>query len=350
MIGSSNEYLYDAWYAAAWDHEIVDGQPLARTFLDQPVVLYRGEAGCFAALADQCCHRGAPLALGRVEGDCLRCMYHGMKFGADGVCVEIPGQDRIGPNHRVQSYPVEAKNGLVWIWMGDPALADPGDILEFAPLSDARYCGLPQPGYMHYDANWLLIADNLADFSHLAFVHTNTLGGSEGYASSSELDVERLDDGFRFVRTHKGAGAPPYHVKIDPDADGPVDRRNAVRMHVPGVFFMATTFAPAGTDPDAPGANGVRQYRNCQFMTPETASTSHFFWDYLRDFRLDEPEVSVSLHESLLAGFMEDKLIIEAQQRHLDEHPGFEPGGIASDVPLAHFRKVLTERIAAAGA
>ena len=88
-------FLSDCWYVAAWDHELIDGRLLARTILDKPVVIYKGDSGRIVALDDRCCHRGALLSKGRVEGDCLRCMYHGLKFDATGRCVQIPGQDNI---------------------------------------------------------------------------------------------------------------------------------------------------------------------------------------------------------------------------------------------------------------
>ena len=59
-----------------------------------------------------------PLSLGRVEKDCIRCMYHGIKYDTDGKVIEIPGQDFIGPNHKVQSFPIVEKGNLLWIWMG----------------------------------------------------------------------------------------------------------------------------------------------------------------------------------------------------------------------------------------
>ena len=86
-------FLWNCWYAAAWDYEVNKVGKLARTLLEKPIVMYRGESGQYIALDDRCCHRAAPLSLGRIEGDCIRCMYHGMKYGPDGICVEIPGQD-----------------------------------------------------------------------------------------------------------------------------------------------------------------------------------------------------------------------------------------------------------------
>ncbi len=348
MRDAQDMFLWNCWYAAAWDYEVVDGKKLARTFLEKPVVIFKGESDKYIALDNRCCHRGAPLSSGRIEGDCIRCMYHGMKYDSDGICIEIPGQDMISAQHKVHSYPVVEKGHLLWIWMGDPQLANPDDIMDYEPLSDPHWEGLPVPAYLHYDANWLLIVDNLADFSHLAFVHTNTLGGSEDYAYiSTAQEVDRLDNGFRFERWHKDDFPPPYHRRVSPEGNAKVDRRNVVEMYVPGVFFMESTFAPVGWDPQGGDDTNVRQYRNCQYMTPETRGTSHFFWNYLHDFKQDDPNVSISLRDGLLAGFWEDKVIIEAQQKLLEIEEPFQPRGLVADVALSHFRKTWLRLIQA---
>jgi phenylpropionate dioxygenase-like ring-hydroxylating dioxygenase large terminal subunit len=85
------KFLRESWYVAARAVEVTR-QPLARTLLDEPVVLYRGEDGTAVALEDRCCHRHLPLSMGKLEGDRLRCGYHGLLFAPDGRCVEIPGQ------------------------------------------------------------------------------------------------------------------------------------------------------------------------------------------------------------------------------------------------------------------
>jgi vanillate O-demethylase monooxygenase subunit len=340
-------FLYNCWYAAAWDHEVADGGMLSRTFLEQPVVIYRGESGRYVALDDRCCHRAAPLSLGRVEGDCIRCLYHGMKYDPDGACVEIPGQDRISSKHRVRSYPLEERGHLLWIWMGDPALANNGDIPDYEPLSNPAWQGLPTPAYMHYDANWLLIVDNLSDFSHLAWVHTNTLGGSEEYAYKTHSQViDEIEGGFGFERWHRDSAPPPYHARVSPEGDAQVDRCNIVKMLIPGVFFMETTFTPAGIDSADPANDKVRRYRNCQYMTPETRSTSHFFWNYLRDYEHDDLSISESLQAALLEGFMEDKVLIEAQQKLLEIEEPFQPRALAADGLFMNFRQELERRIA----
>lgn len=339
-------FLRNCWYVAAWDHELIDGRLLARTIMEEGIVLYKGESGQVVALRDRCCHRGALLSMGRREGDCLRCMYHGLKFDATGKCIQIPGQEVVPAKLGVQSYPVVERDHLVWIWMGDPARADPAAIIDFPYLRDPRWKGIPD--YLHYDANYLLIVDNLSDFAHLAFVHTRTLGGSEEYAFKTKpVAMERLERGFRVERWHMASPPPPFHRKVIPDKTALVDRRNIGHMHIPGTFFLESLFAPAGSGAETGNLEGARQYRNCQFMTPETRRTTHFFWNYLNDFEGSDGNISRSLHASLIEGFMEDKAIIEAQQRVIDADPDFRMMAVAADGPLMHFRRVLERLIAA---
>lgn len=339
-------FLRNCWYVAAWDHELIDGKLLRRILLEEPVLLYKGESGKVVALNDRCAHRGALLSKGRLEGDAIRCMYHGMKYDSTGKCVQIPGQDMIPPKLRVRSYPVVERGHLVWVWMGDPAKADPAQIIDFPYLSDSRWKGLP--GYLHYDANYLLIVDNLSDFAHLAFVHTKTLGGSEEYAYVTKpVAVERHERGFRVERWHMNSDPPPFHRKVIRNKTDKVDRRNIANMYIPGIFYMETMFAPAGSGADKGNLSGAKQYRNCQYMTPETRRTTHFFWAYLNDFEGDDTTISRSLLDSLIEGFMEDKAIIERQQETLDEDPDFQMLAIIADAPLAHFRRMLGKLIEA---
>jgi phenylpropionate dioxygenase-like ring-hydroxylating dioxygenase large terminal subunit len=339
------DFLRNCWYVAAWDHELIDGRLLARTILEKPVLLYRGDSGRVVALDNRCCHRGAKLSNGRREGDDIRCMYHGLKFDPGGRCIQIPGQENIPKGLGVRSYPVVERQTLIWIWMGDPERADPAKIIDIPYLTDPAWRG--KQGYMNYKANYLLIVDNLSDFAHLAFVHTKTLGGSEEYAYKSRpVAVERLEDGFRVERWHMNAECPPFHRKVVRGVPK-VDRRNVGRMHVPGIFFLESLFAPAGLGVEKGNREGANEYRNCQFFTPETRRSTHFFWNYLHDYDLDDPTIARSLYFSMVEGFLEDKFIIEGQQEMLDADPDFKFHGIVADAPLAHFRRTLERRITA---
>jgi phenylpropionate dioxygenase-like ring-hydroxylating dioxygenase large terminal subunit len=336
-------FLKNCWYVAALDQELIDGKLLNRTMLGEQLLLFRGEGGKVFALNDRCAHRGALLSKGRLEGDAVRCMYHGIKYDGSGKCVQIPGQEMIPPKMRVRSYPVVERSHFIWVWMGEAAAADPALIVDLPYLNDPNWKGIP--AYLHYDANYLLIVDNLSDFSHLAFVHTRTLGGSEEYAFVTKPTVvERLERGFRVERWHLDSDPPPFHKKVICDKHRRVDRRNIATMLIPGIFHMETLFAPAGQTAGL-RTTGAKEYRNCQFMTPETDRTTHFFWTYLNNFEGEDSTISRSLLNSLIEGFMEDKEIIERQQKTLEEDPSFQMLAILADAPLAHFRRVLGKLI-----
>jgi phenylpropionate dioxygenase-like ring-hydroxylating dioxygenase large terminal subunit len=337
-------FLKNCWYVAALDHELIDGKLLSRIVLGEHVLLYRGESGNVIAMNDRCPHRGALLSHGRLEGDSVRCMYHGIKYDGSGKCVQIPGQDMIPPKLKVRTYPIAVRSPFIWVWMGDAAKADPALIVDLPYLNDPQWHGIP--AYLHYNASYLLIVDNLSDFSHLGFVHTKTLGGSEEYAYASKpTAIERLERGFRVERWHLNSDPPPFHRKVIRDKSTPVDRRNIATMLIPGIFHMETLFAPAGQGAQAGNIADAKEYRNCQFMTPETEHTTHFFWTYLNNFEGGDSTISRSLLDSLIEGFMEDKEIIERQQKTLDEDPNFQMLAILADAPLAHFRRVLGKLI-----
>src|ERR1700692_3502336 len=103
-------YVRNCWYVAAWDYELGRAAPMSRLILNEQIVLYRTAAGLPVAMEDRCCHRFAPLSRGRVEGDAIRCLYHGLKYDSDGACIEIPGQTAIPRGARVRTYPVREKD------------------------------------------------------------------------------------------------------------------------------------------------------------------------------------------------------------------------------------------------
>jgi phenylpropionate dioxygenase-like ring-hydroxylating dioxygenase large terminal subunit len=126
--------------------------------------------------------------MGRLVGDILQCHYHGLRYDATGACVRVPGQDTIPPGACVKAYPVVERHRWLWIWMGDPALADPAAIADFHWLDDPAWGAKTQ--YLHVQANWQLIVDNLLDLTHLAFVHETTIGNS-ALVDNANVKVER---------------------------------------------------------------------------------------------------------------------------------------------------------------
>ena len=166
-------YLRNSWYVAAWDHEVQRLKLFRRILLDEPVLLYRKTDGAPVALEDRCCHRHAPLSQGRLRADNVECAYHGLQFDPGGACVRIPSQDTIPASARVRSYPVVEKHHWVWVWMGEPARADPMLIPDFGVMD--------RPGWnwrgerLEVAGNYLLVIENLMDLTHLAALHRSTL-------------------------------------------------------------------------------------------------------------------------------------------------------------------------------
>jgi phenylpropionate dioxygenase-like ring-hydroxylating dioxygenase large terminal subunit len=146
-------FLRNCWYVAAWSFDLAADQLLPMSIIAEPIVLFRRGDGTPVALQDRCCHRRARLSRGRLEGDCVRCMYHGLKFDSAGRCVEIPGQDMIPPQAFVHTLPVVERGSWLWVWMGDAEKADPALIPGTVALDDPGWD--LRTGQMDYKANYI---------------------------------------------------------------------------------------------------------------------------------------------------------------------------------------------------
>ena len=232
-------YVRNAWYVAAWSHELEPEKPFAITILGDPLVIWRNPAGALSALADRCVHRLAPLSLGRCEAEKLRCMYHGLLFAPDGKVVEIPGQDLIPANARVRSYTVIERHSWVWVWMGDAAQADPALIPPAVGFEDPDY--ILGHGHLDYAAEARLINDNLLDFSHLTYVHANSFGAGPQFATTVPTIIP-LDRGVRVQRW-----MPNTMGQANRKSPVPIDTWQSYDFLVPGVLLMWSAQYPLGT-------------------------------------------------------------------------------------------------------
>lgn len=336
-------FLKNCWYVAAWSHEIAPDTLFARIITQIPVLFYRDRDGMVVALEDRCCHRGAPLSRGRREGDCVRCPYHGLKFDARGHCVEIPFQDEIPPTVRVRNFPLLERDNWIWIWLGDGDQADPALVPGTPWLNDPgwRYA----TGYLHYAVSYLLLADNLLDFSHLPYVHPTTLGGTEEYAKVLPR-VERLPRGIRVARWLLNQPPAPYLSKIK-QWPGNVDRWNLYEFLLPGILIMDSGSAPAGTGAPAGTRVDACEFRGCQALTPETENSTHYFFAQPHNFGFDEPGLTAAIHQTIVDAFFEDQHLISAQRDILALDPDFKMMPLKVDTALIQFRSLLARAIAA---
>ena len=309
-------FIRNAWYVAAWDHEI-SRKPMARTILGDSIVMYRKQDGGVVALDNRCCHRMYPLARGELKGDCIQCGYHGMIYDETGACVEIPWQETISRNARVRAYPVVERHRWVWLWMGDPAEADPDTITDFHWLDD--------PGWgakgtrFHVKCDYRLIVENLLDLTHLAFVHRSTIGNA-AVATAADVTCEQGDNEVTVTRWTIDQPPPPTYVKAG-GFSGNVDRWQIINFTPPAFVRLDVGACDAGTGaPEGRRQGGIRM-RNLNAITPETESSTHYFWAQAHDFDVDNPDVTDAVFRQVETAFNEDVEVFHAQQEMIDLDP-----------------------------
>ena len=335
-------FVRNCWYVIAWDHEVPQQGLFTRKVLGEAIVLYRTQAGAIVALRDRCCHRLAPLSMGRHEGDCVRCGYHGLLFDATGRCVEIPGAETVPPKARVQRYPVEVKNKWVFVWMGDEARADP------TMLPDNFSCDDPEwdhvPGYLHYETPQPLICDNLLDFSHLSYVHEKTLGGSTAIAMA-RAEIEAVPYGIKVTRRVHDVPPPPYYRAVR-EPSGNLDRWFVYDFVLPGTLLMHSGGRPVQ---DAEGdMRRAVQLHSCQTVTPETDTSTHYFFQQSRRVADGgDHAIAEALHRALVTAFEEDRAMITAQSRSIAADPDQPMLLLAMDAAVVRFRRIVAEAVAA---
>lgn len=334
-------YLRNRWYVAAAAHEIDKG-PLGRTIMDEPVVLFRGSGGKAAALEDACAHRYMPLSHGKVENGIIQCPYHGLEYDATGACIRVPGQARVPPGATVRRYPVAERWRYVWIWMGDPAKADEATIPDYHWNDDSAWISVG--GYFHVHGSYRLMIDNLLDLSHVAYVHATTLGTER--IADFPVKVRRDADKVHVDRWITGEPAPPMFKAVG-NFEGPVDRWQLIQYQEPSHFMIDVGCAVAGSGAqEGNRAQGVTMFSN-HTLTPETATSTHYFWHHARNFRLDEPALTERLAKATSTAFGEDVAIIAAQQDRMSRAPAEKPiVDIAADAGVLQARRLLDRLIA----
>jgi phenylpropionate dioxygenase-like ring-hydroxylating dioxygenase large terminal subunit len=308
-------YARNHWYAAAWSCEVAD-RPLGRRLLGEPVVLFRQSDNRVAALTDRCPHRLVPLSLGTCVDGRIQCTYHGLQFEGSGQCVHIPGQKLIPPGARARSFPVLERYGLIWIWMGDPAVADPAAVPRVERYGEAAWDVL-DGGYQHHPSSYLNIIENLMDPAHTTFLHSATIGNP--LASEEPVKTEKGDGyilAYRWLENTQPSPHDRRRLRVD---DIRVDRGQFFYFHLPSTSHVETIVMPAGQPHTEEGmCKGLRTY-SYKFLTPETESTTHFFWLHVRNYQVGDPEAAAALRAALEQTFREDLAIETVMQRAQEE-------------------------------
>lgn len=335
-------YIKNAWYVAAWAKE-VSRDLLKRNIMGEPIVLYRKNDGTPVALIDRCAHKLLPLSMGKLVNDNLQCGYHGMEYDCSGACVRIPGQDRIPATAKVRSFPLVERYNAIWIWMGDPAMADPAKIHEIRRVNEPGWTVI-DGGYQLHGGDYLNIAENLQDPAHTTYVHLRTIGNP----ATSEVPV-KVEQGDDYLVTYRWSNdvPPPPIDKRNGNFQGLVDRCQYYYYFAPCVSRVDVVTMNAGQEHTEENMDKGLRLHGYKFLTPESETTTHFFWMQLRNFGIDDEKLQADQFASLDQTFAEDNVIVTAVQREQAATGVRQQTWLSIDAGPSRVRKMLEDMAAA---
>ncbi|MDF1586448.1 aromatic ring-hydroxylating dioxygenase subunit alpha [Rhodospirillales bacterium YIM 152171] len=333
--------MRNAWYVASWSKDV--GRELRPTrILGEDIVLYRTESGRPAALEDACPHRKLPLSAGKLIGDTVECGYHGLTFDCSGSCVRAPTQEGMIPKRAVvRSYPVADKWNLLWIWMGEPELANPDEIFPIENFENPSW-GMTDGGEMDIACNYLYVVDNLLDPSHVAWVHVSSFAGAG--TENQPLEIDTLENGVLVSRWIHDRPVPPYYADLV-KFEGNCDRKQHYECQLPAIAINKSVFSPAGTGgADKPLHEKTFVNISYNFMTPIDEENTRYYWFQHRNTDPDDKAISERMLAGARMAFIEDRDILVRVQKGMAERktPYLNLG---LDAGAMRFRKLLERRM-----
>jgi len=335
MPEAKTEYLRNAWYAAAWSEEI-GREPLARTFLDEPVVLFRETDGAPVALVDRCPHRFAPLSKGKLVEDAIECPYHGLRFDGAGSCV----YNYHGPVPKAASvprFPLMERYGITWIWMGEAEQAREDKLPDFGTFStDPRFA--VARGYLHVAGNYQLAVDNLLDLTHAQFLHP-ALGNPD---SSEHSTFKMKSKGASVWASYFFEGEPVTAFKrmVWESPSDTCNRWADMRWEAPSNLYLEVDTAECGH----PREDAIVEIPSTHFLTPETSKTSHYFWMNARNVRIEDEALTEMFRVGTDKAFRtEDEPMLALVQERMGDHQfdDLKPVFLTTDRAAGKARQIL---------
>lgn len=325
------ELLENFWYGV--EHASALGQaPVSVQLLDQRYVLYRDSQGQVHAALDRCPHRGASFSRGWVEGDCLRCPYHGWTFATDGHCVQIPADQKgvqIPAQARLRLLPVAEKAGFVWIFPGDPDRADPALIPDFPELGTEGW--RPVSGEYLWNANFSRVVESGLDASHAPFVHKPFFVNRDDAAVLPFEVDEEPGSVSCLVKTKppKRLGLLKYIVKRDREFSS-----SRLTAYFPGVNRIAIDFNWKGY-----------QYIYFASNIPVSQSLTLTKWIGVRNF-LPYRWADRNSIKNTVDTYLEDRAVVETQEQTLSWEKGQKDLLLSSDQLILAYRKAVQRSLA----
>lgn len=336
-------FLMNSWYCAGWGKDLTD-KPIGIKIVGVDIVLFRKSDGSLAALRDRCPHRFAPLSLGCVKGDAIECAYHGLQYDGAGKCILNPhGRGKVPARAHVRAFPVEERHGALWVWMGEPELANADDIIDLYFMRDPHLWTV-FTGYLKISADYQLVIDNLLDLTHATYIHASTLGIDPEASLGTSLEFECRTEG-NIVHSNYGYMNSPLTVQLKPFS-----------KHARADIFANMQWHPAGSllldfgasDVGIPRGADSLLMPSAHLVVPETASTSHYFYAVARNVERDDTEKTKFLKELVVKAFIdEDEPIVRACFNNMydEEFFGLKPAILETDVAAINARRILQKLI-----
>jgi 5,5'-dehydrodivanillate O-demethylase len=209
----AGRFLRTFWQPVCVAETLKPGQALPVKIMSEEFTVYRGESGMLHLVSFRCAHRGAQLSTGWVEGDCIRCMYHGWKYDGDGQCIEQPGEEKFfATKVKISSYPIKEYYGLLFVYLG-----------EGMPPPMRKFPDFEQPGLISvgppevWPCNYFNRVDNACDIGHVTFTHSETLKrrfNQPEYFTVPALSAEETEYGIRTAVMRPGKPADYFHFHM----------------------------------------------------------------------------------------------------------------------------------------
>ncbi len=335
-------YLRNTWYVAALSGEVNRNLKPLR-ILGEDIVIYRTQAGKPVALEDACPHRKLPLSKGVLQEDDVQCGYHGLTFHPTGKCVAAPTQDRIPPSAAVRSYPATDKWGLVWIWMGNPALVDETKILEIDNYDNPSW-KITAGDMLACQCHYLYLVDNLLDPSHVAWVHQSSFAAPG--TDVTPLETQETDSGLIVSRWIYDCKPPPFYAPLV-KFNGNCDRLQHYEVRYPSIAINKSVFSPAGQGGhDKPLTDHSYVMISYNFLTPVDENATRYHWLQHRNTDPADEEVTRNIAEGARKAFLEDREILEAVHKGIANETSRHIN-LGLDAGPLRFRRMLDSMICA---
>jgi phenylpropionate dioxygenase-like ring-hydroxylating dioxygenase large terminal subunit len=331
-------FAMNRWYIAAWSSEVNNEAPMERWICGKRLVFYRNSQNKPIALDGLCSHRRYPLALGKIKGDELVCGYHGFTFCGTGECVRIPTQTQIPAGSKLGSYPLVERWKWIWIWPGDPALADESLIPDHAEigLTDPEWCASPSFD-LTLKARYELLHENLLDLSHITFLHADNIGIDEIAAAEVEVTEEK---GYLRNRRIMRDVALNEIFAAAVGAEMNVDRSITIDYYYPSLHVAWERWdKPNHAWEDDHCVGQIKLYHG---VTPATEHTTNYFLAHSRTIGRGNDGLNQMMDFGLRLVATQDEKAIEAIEEVLSHNLKLRPDVLAKgDIVAMRGRRIL---------